>query len=299
MKPAYGPTNYRMFNSSLLSRRRFLQTLGAACGTGAGAYGYASCVELHWIEIVHQELPIAGLPTELVGCTLIQLSDLHAGPIVEDEYLCHALQRVSQLQPDIVALTGDFMTCERTEQIPRTLRILQHLQPARLATVAVLGNHDYGSNFKRMQVGNDLSAGLADLGIEVLRNSQRSVAGLVLLGIDDIWGPLFRKDDGLPQLDLAATHLVLCHNPDAADLPIWGDYRGWILCGHTHGGQCKPPFLPPPLLPVRNRRYVAGAYDLYDGRWMYINRGLGHLRPVRFNVRPEITVFTLQQATPV
>ena len=90
--------------------------------------------------------------------------------------------------------------------------------------------------------------------------------------------------------------LVLSHNPDTCDLPGWGGYQGWILAGHTHGGQCKPPFLPPPLLPVRNRRYTAGEFALTDGRKLYINRGVGHLLRVRFNVRPEVTVFTLTPA---
>lgn len=87
---------------------------------------------------------------------------------------------------------------------------------------------------------------------------------------------------------------MLCHNPDTLDVRPWAGYRGWILSGHTHGGQCKPPFLPPPLLPVQNRRYTAGEVLLDDGRRLYINRGLGHLLQVRFNVRPEITSFTLQ-----
>jgi uncharacterized protein len=73
-------------------------------------------------------------------------------------------------------------------------------------------------------------------------------------------------------------------------------YEGWILSGHTHGGQCKPPFLPPPLLPVRNRRYTAGEFPLTGGRRLYISRGVGHLLPVRFNVRPEVTVFELRPA---
>ena len=78
------------------------------------------------------------------------------------------------------------------------------------------------------------------------------------------------------------------------DALSWGDYKGWVLAGHTHGGQCKPPFLPPPLLPVRNKRYTAGEIPLSDGRRLYINRGLGHLIRARFNVRPEITAFTLR-----
>jgi predicted MPP superfamily phosphohydrolase len=55
----------------------------------------------------------------------------------------------------------------------------------------------------------------------------------------------------------------------------------------------KPPFLPPPLIPVRNARYVAGEVPLAPGRTLYVNRGLGHLTRVRFNVRPELTLFTL------
>jgi hypothetical protein len=88
----------------------------------------------------------------------------------------------------------------------------------------------------------------------------------------------------------------LCHNPDGADQPGWGDYQGWILAGHTHGGQCRPPFCRPPCLPVENPRYVAGEVDLGDGRRLYINRALGHLLRLRFNVRPEITAFRLTRA---
>jgi len=126
----------------------------------------------------------------------------------------------------------------------------------------------------------------------MLRNKSAVVDGLEVVGIDDLAAG---HCDGAAALGSSSTaeRLVLCHNPDAADEDFWGDYRGWILAGHTHGGQCKPPFLPPPLLPVKNRRYTAGEFDLFDGRTMYINRGLGHLQQVRFNVRPEVTIFRL------
>ena len=77
---------------------------------------------------------------------------------------------------------------------------------------------------------------------------------------------------------------------------MWEGYEGWILSGHTHGGQCKAPFLPPPLLPVRNRRYTAGEFALDGNRQLYISRGVGHLLQVRFNVRPEVTAFELRPA---
>lgn len=88
--------------------------------------------------------------------------------------------------------------------------------------------------------------------------------------------------------------LALSHNPDSVDLPGWENHAGWILAGHTHGGQCKPPFLPPPLLPVANRRYTAGEFRLSGGRRLYVSRGVGHLTRVRFNVRPEVTLFELR-----
>ncbi len=87
--------------------------------------------------------------------------------------------------------------------------------------------------------------------------------------------------------------VALCHNPDVCDLNIWNGFKGYILSGHTRGSQCKPPFLPPPMLPIENERYAAGMIDLPDSRMLYISRALAHLWQVRFNVRPEITVFTL------
>jgi predicted MPP superfamily phosphohydrolase len=90
--------------------------------------------------------------------------------------------------------------------------------------------------------------------------------------------------------------VILTHNPDTQDLPIWDDVQGWVLAGHTHGGQIKPPFLPPPILPVRNKRYTSGEFIVAPGRTMYINRGLGYLMRARFNARPELTLFTLGRA---
>ena len=93
--------------------------------------------------------------------------------------------------------------------------------------------------------------------------------------------------------------VVLSHNPDVQDLPIWEGVSGWVLAGHTHGGQVRAPFLPPPILPVNNRRYTSGVFEVGPGRTLYINRGLGFLIQVRFAVRPELTLFTLERAPSV
>jgi predicted MPP superfamily phosphohydrolase len=137
---------------------------------------------------------------------------------------------------------------------------------------------------------------LARHGLHLLRNDRVDIGGLQLIGLEDYWGPSYDPAPVLAGLPPGAPAVVLSHNPDTADEPVWGAFNGWILAGHTHGGQCKPPFLPPPLVPVRNRRYTAGAFAVGGGRSLYINRGLGHLIRVRFNARPEITVFTLTRA---
>jgi hypothetical protein len=278
----------------LLSRRRFLR-LGITLGAGAaGTVAYTCQVEPHWIELVHRDLPVAHLPPALVGETLVQLSDIHVGQQVDDSFLTGAFDLVNRLEPAFVAITGDFMTCRRGEEVDHTLRVMRRLKPGRRGSVAVLGNHDYGNFACFSEVGDRLAAGLRDLGIEVLRNERRTLAGLTFVGIDDFWGPFFAPRRALAGLAPDSASVSLCHNPDSVDQPGWGGWRGWVLAGHTHGGQCKPPFLRPPFVPVENPRYVAGEVDLGDGRWLYINRALGHLRRVRFNVRPEITAFRLR-----
>lgn len=280
-----------------VNRRVFLRRTALAVVTaGAGALGYAWRVEPHWIDVVRRDLPIANLPSSLVGKTLVQISDLHIGPIVDTDYITNAMKTVSSLGADIVTITGDFMTARGTEQVEPTLRVLSHLQPGKLATIGILGNHDYGWRWSNVAAADLLTRGLRESGMTVLRNELATVHGLQIAGIDDYWSPNFDPSKVMPTLDPKVASLVLCHNPDAMDEHVWGDYRGWILSGHTHGGQCSIPFVGPPIIPVRNKRYTSGAIDLSDGRMVYINRGLGYLHRVRFDARPEVTLFTLRSA---
>lgn len=145
-------------------------------------------------------------------------------------------------------------------------------------------------------VADNISHVLSEAGCTVLRNQSSAVSGLKIIGLDDLWAGRFAPLPVLSELTSDQPAIVLSHNPDTCDLPGWADYHGWIFSGHTHGGQCKPPFLPAPLLPVKNRRYTAGEFALSGGRQLYISRGVGHLLRVRFNVRPEVTVFKLIKA---
>lgn len=282
-----------ILNPRRFSRRGFLRAaIGVSVlGTGAGAYGHLC--ELHWVEVVEKSMPVLGLPASLVGAKLIQLSDLHIGSDVDPDYLRETFDRVRELAPDIVVYTGDFTTNEKGI-LERAKAMFPFLPHGRLGTLGVLGNHDYGRWYRNPKLADRLSEAAHEVGVRILRNEVVEVQGLQVVGLDDWWAGRFDARKGLGARDRERASVVLSHNPDTVDLPGWEDYSGWILCGHTHGGQCRAPFLPPPMLPVRNRNYVAGEYALTGGRRMYINRGVGHLLPVRFNVRPEITLFRLE-----
>jgi predicted MPP superfamily phosphohydrolase len=280
-----------------VSRRRVLTTAAAAAvGTPTLLGGYTWLVEPHWLEITRRDLPVAGLPDALDGRTLVQLSDLHAGPRVDDDYLVGVLDRTAALEPDLVVCTGDWITYRGPAQLDQLRRVLEHFPRGRLGTLGILGNHDYGFGWQMAGVADQVVAAASEAGVRLLRNEATAVAGLTVLGLDDLWGPNFGPEALLAGHNPDLPGIALCHNPDAADRPVWAGFRGWILAGHTHGGQCKPPFLPPPLLPVQNRRYTAGEFALSGDRRLYISRGVGHLTQVRFNVRPEVAVFTLRSA---
>jgi uncharacterized protein len=276
-----------------MNRRKALKTL-AAIGTLTGLYVWQ--VEPFWLEFVKMKMPIKNLPNHLAGKTVMQISDLHVGNRFSRQYLIDSLRSAQAFEPDFVVYTGDYVSYESAEQFDQLSEVLPAFVKGKLGTVGILGNHDYGKNWRQPEVANHIEGMLTQAGVTMLRNAQTTVNGLTVIGLDDFWGTNFKPKDVIPTIDLQQPNLLLCHNPDVMDQPIWHNYDSWVLSGHTHGGQCKPPFLDAPLVPVKNKRYTAGQFDFEDGRTLYINRALGHLWQVRFNVRPEITVFTLEKA---
>lgn len=275
------------------SRRTFLVGCGSTLGAAAGMGLYAWRWEPHWLEVVSHRLAIRRLPAALAGKTLMQISDVHVGTRVDDRYVIDVFRRAAALAPDIVVFTGDFISYHGGV-FAQAADVYRYFPRGRLATLAILGNHDYGPGWSHPEIADGVVKTVSAFGIAVLRNQCAVVEGLQILGLDDWWGHRFDAPAGFATVSPAQPLLVLSHNPDTADMPVWADFDGWILAGHTHGGQCKPPFLPPPLLPVQNKRYTSGEFELSARRRLYINRGVGHLWRVRFNVRPEITLHELQ-----
>jgi predicted MPP superfamily phosphohydrolase len=278
-----------------ITRRRLLKGAAATAGLSLATGFYTWRIEPHWLQIVERDLPVAHLPSSLEGARVAQLSDLHIGPQVDDDYLLETFDRVRAIAPEIVVYTGDF-TSKANEDLEHARRMFPALPLGSRGTLGILGNHDYGPFWSLASLADELSALARTAGVEILKNETREVDGLQIIGMGELWAGQFKPRKALATADLTRAAIALSHNPDTADNPRWDNYSSWILAGHTHGGQCKPPFLPPPLLPVKNRRYTSGEFDLPGGRRMYINRGIGHLLRVRINARPEVTIFQLTKA---
>lgn len=276
-----------------LSRRHFLLAAGGTVAAGLGVAGYATAIEPEWIEIVERPLRIPDLPVHWQGKTLLHLSDLHAGDRVSAAYLREVFARARGLAPDLVVYTGDFIDSDPS-RFSEIAPLLRELPLGKSGSFGVLGNHDYGAGWSQADLAMETSALLSAHGIQMLANRSVDLSGWFIAGCDDLWAGRCNPARALKNHRHGAALLALAHNPDIADEPAWRGLRCAMLAGHTHGGQCKPPFLPPPILPVKNKRYAAGHYALEPERSLYISRGVGHLTRVRFNVRPEMTLFTLE-----
>lgn len=254
---------------------------------------YAWQIEPFWLEFVEKKLPIKNLPQNLIGKKLMQISDLHVGNRFDPQFLVDSFQKAKLLNPDFVVYTGDFVNKGNETELAQLEMVMKQAVLGKLGTFGILGNHDYGKNWKNTEQASRISEMLENHGISMLSNQQKSCEGLHFIGFEDLWSPNFHPEKVMSSYDASNANIVLCHNPDACDKDIWNGYQGWILSGHTHGGQCRIPGFVTPILPVKNKKYISGEIDLLDGRMLYINRALGHSFQVRFMVRPEITVFTL------
>lgn len=278
-----------------MERRKFIKkslTAGVGLGLLGGLYSWK--IEPFWLDFNRVKMPIKNLPKQLIGKTLMQISDLHVGNRFDYNYIIKSLIEAQKYNPDFVVYTGDYVSYESNEQIGQLKKVMQHATHGSMGTFGILGNHDYGKNWADQEVADSISEVLKKNKIHLLSNSKSSKNGLNFIGLDDLWALNFDPKKTLSSINNKQANIVLCHNPDVCDLDVWGDYSGWILAGHTHGGQVKAPFLDPFIVPVKNKRYTSGEFHLSNERTLYINRALGHLWPVRFNVRPEITIFKLE-----
>ncbi|MEO8606899.1 MAG: metallophosphoesterase [Chloroflexota bacterium] len=281
-----------------ISRRKFLKiSLASAVGTavaGISGFGYAHDVEPDMFEVVSLELTLPRLHPAFDGYKLVQFSDIHLGTGMTPERLVRVVALVNAQEPDSIAITGDFVTHGPMEILESPLiETLKNLT-AKDARVAILGNHDHWTDpdaVRRVIV----QSGLTDLSNSVY-TLQRGDAVLHLAGVDDYWERKDRMDDVLALLPENGAAILLAHEPDYADISVATGRFDLQISGHSHGGQVILPFIGPLVVPQYSKKYPLGRYQV-GNMIQYTNRGVGTINPaVRFNCRPEITVFTLRAA---
>lgn len=266
-----------------ITRRRFLKGILAAGGAamlGEAVYGSNT------LEVTRHHLILPGLR---FPARLVQLSDLHRSWCVNEDFIAAVVDRANSLNPDIVALTGDFVT-RHSDYMPSCLTHLKRLH-APLGLFAVLGNHDYQCDLG--QGAPVIEAALVSANVQMLTNgSVRLDNNLRLVGVDD-------GLCGSPNVEFAFSGacpgeavLAMTHNPRI--FPQMAPYDCVTIAGHTHGGQINVPVLTNALFHDR-MRYKRGWYREPSGQGrMYVSRGLGVVGiPCRVRSLPEIAVFDL------
>jgi len=263
--------------------------VGALAAVGVGALAALGGPYVRRVDI-----PVEGLPPDLDGLRIVQISDLHVGPTMRLAYVQRVVDMTKQLAPDFIALTGDIVD----GSVPR---LASHVAPLEALASGdraffVLGNHDYYSG------AAPWTAHFERMGFRVLRNAyvsiERGAARLVIGGVID-FAARMSDPDARPRPDLAtdgdarpAFRLLLAHNPKIAPLAEQAGFD-LQLSGHTHGGQ----FFPWTFVVRRVHRPHAVGLSRRGRLWVYVSAGTGTWGPpVRLGTKPELTLLRIVAA---
>jgi predicted MPP superfamily phosphohydrolase len=281
----------------LINRRKFIKSVAAA-GVAAIAVD-STLIEPNRPRLIRKEIALRRWPSRLDGFTIALLSDFHYDPYFSVHPIRSAVEVVNGLQPDLIALTGDFVSvplvgnsakgaadAEPCAQLLGKLRAPHGLW-------SVLGNHDVFSNADRV------THALHTAGIPILSNKSVAIekegARFWLGGVDDVLGGTADLPGTLRGVPREEAVVLMVHEPDYADY-VAGYPVDLQLSGHTHGGQVRFPFMRPLYLPALAKKYVWGLFTI-RGLTLYTNAGIGTVElPVRWNCPPEITLITVRKS---
>lgn len=272
------------------SRRRLLAAALPAVAAPVGGAGFGIALARYGLSVVEQDIVIPGLPRDLDGLRILQLTDVHYGPFFGPAELERAIAMGNETRPHVAVLTGDLIT-RVGDDLEDCLRRLARVR-AEAGIYGVHGNHEkyayvmdladrigarFGITFLRQQ------AALLRFG-----SARLNLAGVDFYGNGSFFGGFLQ---GLP--DPSAVNVLLQHNP--AHFPH-AAHAGFdlMLAGHTHGGQVNLPVLSENINVARAfTEFVRGHYQLGRSQ-LYVSCGLGTVGvPVRIGAPPEVTLIKL------
>jgi uncharacterized protein len=278
-----------------MNRRRFLKRAAGVTLAAPFVMGAYSLVEAKWLRVVRATIAVPRLARPFSGLKIAFVADTHHGPHVSREYVRSVVDATNALEPDVVALGGDYVTRD-AEYIRPGIEELGRLRGP-LGRFAVLGNHDHW-------VGPDETrAALADAQITNVVNDgrwiERKSSRLRICGVDDLWEGTQDLPAALDDATSNDATILLSHNPDYAE-QITDNRVGLVLSGHTHGGQVVLPLCEPRWAPTRFGSKYLGGPAQGPACQVFVSRGAGTTGPpVRFRCRPEIVLLTLEPAPAV
>ncbi len=296
--PELLPESHVTSSSFSFNRRLFLGSAFAA--TGLGLATYAGTHARHEIEVTQRTIPIRNLPDSFQDFRIVQISDIHLEEYTEPYFLERVVAQVNDLAPDLVLITGDFVSFgPLSRQVSWNAagvaaEILSALKaPQRFG---VLGNHDV--NVGAAQVIEPLKAHGTPLLVDRHIPIERGGDVLWICGCNDAGTETPDLFSAIPAHPKAPV-LFMCHEPDYVEKVVLHPRFPLIdlmLSGHSHGGQICLPYIGPLVLPPMGEKYVEGLYQLQQMK-LYVNRGLGTVGlPFRLNCPPEVTHITLVRA---
>jgi predicted MPP superfamily phosphohydrolase len=291
-KPSSGPVD----NSGALSRRQFL---GAALATAPALLNLSLTIiairQLDQFRVRRFVLPIRGLPRDLRGLTVVQVSDMHVGRFTSGRVLRDIVRAVNELRGDLVLLTGDLIN-DALADLDHGLELVRSME-ARFGAYLIEGNHDLIENsaeFERRVKQSGLPFLLDESIIVTIRG-----APVQLLGLS--WTRVRENRDAaiaasvrrlITQRQPGTFPILLAHHPHAfnaaaeASVPL-------TLSGHTHGGQLmlnEQLGFGPALF-----RYWSGLYSRGESK-LIVSNGVGNWFPLRARAPAELVHLTLVQA---
>ena len=277
-----------------LGRRPFLAGLAGAALLASASRAQKQQereARAHSFELTRPELHIAGLDEAHDGVVVGHLTDIHVGPRTPDERILSAVDALNAARPDIVFLTGDYVT-RKGDPLERVPELLGRLT---VPAVAVLGNHDHWTD------GRTIRRDLERTGIPVLMNQHTVVQvrgrSMAIVGIDDAVSGHDDVARAFKGTDPHEARLVLAHAPPTLDV-LPRDAGLACFSGHTHGGQIFVEGFTDALFARAGQHYLRGHYR-NQGNQLYVSRGLGFGRGSnlpRVNADPEVALVTLRRA---
>jgi predicted MPP superfamily phosphohydrolase len=263
------------------------RVLAVCMGLTVLSVGGVAWLEAHHLGVTRLDIPLRGLPSEMDGFTVVQLSDLHYGMLTENGKLSRVMERVNELKPDLIVITGDLVDegVSHMEEMAQPLKLLK----SRHGVLAVTGNHEYYAGVNRaVEI-------MKSAGIEVLRNEMKVLpSGLQFLGVDDPTGsrrmgePAADLEKQLSRLDREKPSILLHHQPIHFELAA--SLGGPSIERPHPRGQLYP------IIYISRMIYprTPGLHQIGESK-MYVSRGAGTWGPpMRLGSPPEIVEITLR-----